>query len=117
MNTLIEVLNSGRITSLSINTKLKDHKVAVEKRVANSKASAVVLEKPLSYTERQNKKYKASLADENFDEVKSARRKIWEFFMMGKNFYFTVVIGWILMGTLIFFTQGSVVAPFIYSIF
>ena len=35
LNTLIEVLNSGRITSLSINTKLKDHKVAVEKRVAN----------------------------------------------------------------------------------
>ena len=50
------------------------------------KASAVVLEKPLSYMERQNKKHTASLADENFDEVKSARRKIWEFFMMGKNF-------------------------------
>jgi len=105
LNTLIEVLNSGRITSLSINTKLTDHKVAVEKRVANSKAiqaSAVVLEKPLSYMERQNKKHTASLADENFHDVKSTRRKIWEFFMMGKNFYFTVVIGWILMGTLIY---------------
>ena len=45
-------------------------------------------------------------------------RDVWDFLRIRKKYWlapliFTIII----MGALIFFTQGSVIAPFIYSIF
>ena len=49
-----------------------------------------------------------------FDLIKD----IWDFLKVRKKFWLApLIITIILMGALIFFTQGSVVAPFIYSIF
>ncbi len=43
---------------------------------------------------------------------------IWEFLRVRKKYWLApLIITILLMGTLIFFTQGSVVAPFIYSLF
>ena len=43
---------------------------------------------------------------------------IWDFFKVRKKYWLApLVITIILMGALIIFTQGSAVAPFIYSIF
>ena len=43
---------------------------------------------------------------------------IWDFFKVRKKYWLApLIITIILMGALIVFTQGSVVAPFIYSIF
>ena len=43
---------------------------------------------------------------------------IWDFLKVRKKYWLApLIITIILMGTLIFFTQGSVVAPLIYSIF
>tara|TARA_B100000161_G_scaffold239875_1_gene191585 strand:+ start:81 stop:242 length:162 start_codon:yes stop_codon:yes gene_type:complete len=43
---------------------------------------------------------------------------IWEFLKVRKKYWLApLIITILLMGTLIVFTQGSVVAPFIYSIF
>tara|TARA_B100000963_G_C22328434_1_gene537500 strand:+ start:472 stop:633 length:162 start_codon:yes stop_codon:yes gene_type:complete len=43
---------------------------------------------------------------------------IWEFIKVRKKYWLApLIITIVLMGTLIVFTQGSVVAPFIYSIF
>ena len=43
---------------------------------------------------------------------------IWEFLRVRKKYWLApLIITILLMGTLIVFTQGSVVAPFIYSIF
>ena len=43
---------------------------------------------------------------------------IWDFLKVRKKYWLApLIITILLMGTLIFFTQGSVVAPFIYSIF
>ena len=43
---------------------------------------------------------------------------IWDFLKTRKKYWLApLIITIILMGTLIVFTQGSVVAPFIYSIF
>tara|TARA_A100000164_G_C21902879_1_gene771412 strand:+ start:736 stop:897 length:162 start_codon:yes stop_codon:yes gene_type:complete len=45
-------------------------------------------------------------------------RDIWDFLKIRKKFWLApLIITIVLMGTLIVFTQGSVVAPFIYSIF
>jgi len=43
---------------------------------------------------------------------------IWDFLKVRKKFWLApLIITIVLMGALIVFTQGSVVAPFIYSIF
>ena len=43
---------------------------------------------------------------------------IWDFMKVRKKYWLApLIITIILMGSLIVFTQGSVVAPFIYSIF
>ena len=45
-------------------------------------------------------------------------KDIWDFLRVRKKYWLApLIITLILMGTLIVFTQGSVVAPFIYSIF
>jgi len=43
---------------------------------------------------------------------------IWDYMKCRKKYWLVpLIITIILMGSLIFFTQGSVIAPFIYSIF
>ena len=43
---------------------------------------------------------------------------IWDFLKKRKKYWLApLIITMVLMGTLIVFTQGSVLAPFIYSIF
>lgn len=43
---------------------------------------------------------------------------VWEFLKVRKKYWLApLILTIVLMGTLIVFTQGSVVAPFIYSIF
>ncbi len=43
---------------------------------------------------------------------------IWDFLKIRKKYWLApLIITIVIMGTLIIFTQGSVVAPFIYSIF
>lgn len=45
-------------------------------------------------------------------------RDVWDFLKVRKKFWLApLIITIVLMGALIVFTQGSVVAPFIYSIF
>tara|TARA_B100000242_G_C42830878_1_gene386038 strand:- start:38 stop:199 length:162 start_codon:yes stop_codon:yes gene_type:complete len=49
-----------------------------------------------------------------FDIVKD----IWDFLRVRKKYWLApLIITIVLMGALIIFTQGSVIAPFIYSIF
>ncbi len=45
-------------------------------------------------------------------------KDIWDFLRVRKKYWLApLIITIILMGSLIIFTQGSVIAPFIYSIF
>ena len=45
-------------------------------------------------------------------------RDIWDFLKVRKKYWLApLIITILLMGTLIIFTQGSVVAPFIYTLF
>ena len=45
-------------------------------------------------------------------------RDVWDFLRVRKKYWLApLIITIVLMGALIVFTQGSVVAPFIYSIF
>ena len=45
-------------------------------------------------------------------------KDIWDYFKVRKKYWLApLIITIVLMCTLIFFTQGSIVAPFIYSIF
>tara|TARA_A100001388_G_scaffold211501_1_gene162024 strand:- start:103 stop:264 length:162 start_codon:yes stop_codon:yes gene_type:complete len=45
-------------------------------------------------------------------------KDFWDFLKVRKKYWLApLIITIVLMGTLIVFTQGSVVAPFIYSIF
>ena len=45
-------------------------------------------------------------------------KDIWEFFKVRKKYWLApLIITILLMGTLIVVTQGSVVAPFIYTLF
>ncbi len=45
-------------------------------------------------------------------------KDIWDFLKVRKKYWLApLIITLILMGSLILFTQGSVLAPFIYSIF
>ena len=49
-----------------------------------------------------------------FDLIKD----VWDFLRVRKKFWLApLIITIVLMGALIVFTQGSVIAPFIYSIF
>ena len=52
--------------------------------------------------------------NEFFDLIKD----IWDFMKVRKKYWLVpLIITIVLMGALIVFTQGSIVAPFIYSIF
>lgn len=52
--------------------------------------------------------------EELFDLLKD----IWDYLKVRKKYWLApLIITILLMGTLIVFTQGSVIAPFIYSIF
>tara|TARA_B100000161_G_C33162623_1_gene243731 strand:- start:70 stop:231 length:162 start_codon:yes stop_codon:yes gene_type:complete len=45
-------------------------------------------------------------------------KDIWDFLKVRKKYWLApLIIAIVFMGTLIVFTQGSVVAPFIYSLF
>jgi len=45
-------------------------------------------------------------------------KDIWDFLKVRKKYWLApLIITMVLMGALIVFTQGSVVAPFIYSVF
>ncbi len=45
-------------------------------------------------------------------------KDIWDFLKVRKKYWLArLILTIVLMGTLLVFTQGSVVAPFIYSIF
>ena len=45
-------------------------------------------------------------------------RDIWDFLKVRKKYWLApLIVTIVLMGALIVFTQGSVIAPFIYSIF
>jgi len=45
-------------------------------------------------------------------------KDLWDFFKVRKKYWLApLIITMVLMGVLIFFTQGSVIAPFIYTIF
>ena len=45
-------------------------------------------------------------------------KDIWDFLRVRKKYWLApLIITIVLMGTLIIFTQGSVIAPFIYTIF
>ena len=45
-------------------------------------------------------------------------KDIWDFLRIRKKYWLApLIITIVLMGSLIIFTQGSVIAPFIYSIF
>ena len=52
------------------------------------------------------------------EEFLELAKDIWDFLKIRKKYWLApLIITIILMGFLIVFTQGSVVAPFIYSIF
>lgn len=52
------------------------------------------------------------------DALIDLAKDIWDFLKVRKKFWLApLIITIVLMGALIVFTQGSVVAPFIYSIF
>ena len=45
-------------------------------------------------------------------------KDIWDFLKVRKKYWLApLILTIVLLGTLIFFTEGSIVAPFIYSIF
>tara|TARA_B100000212_G_C27379233_1_gene536183 strand:- start:1543 stop:1704 length:162 start_codon:yes stop_codon:yes gene_type:complete len=45
-------------------------------------------------------------------------KDIWDFFKVRKKYWLApLIITIVLMGALIIFTQGSVIAPFIYTLF
>lgn len=45
-------------------------------------------------------------------------KEIWDFLRIRKKYWLApLIITIVLMGSLLIFTQGSVIAPFIYSIF
>jgi len=52
------------------------------------------------------------------DTLLDLAKDIWDFLRVRKKYWLApLIITIVLMGALIVFTQGSVVAPFIYSIF
>ena len=52
------------------------------------------------------------------DALLDLTKDIWDFLRVRKKYWLApLIITSVLMGALIVFTQGSVVAPFIYSIF
>ena len=52
------------------------------------------------------------------DALLDLAKDVWDFLRVRKKYWLApLIITIVLMGALIVFTQGSVVAPFIYSIF
>ena len=52
------------------------------------------------------------------DALLDLAKDIWDFLRVRKKYWLApLIVTIVLMGALIVFTQGSVVAPFIYSIF
>ena len=52
------------------------------------------------------------------DAILDLVKDIWDFFRIRKKYWLApLIITVVLMGCLIVFTQGSVVAPFIYTLF
>ncbi len=52
------------------------------------------------------------------EEIYDLLKDIWDYLKVRKKYWLApLIITILLMGTLIVFTQGSVIAPFIYSIF
>ena len=52
------------------------------------------------------------------DALLDLLKDVWDFLKVRKKFWLApLIITIVLMGALLVFTQGSVVAPFIYSIF
>ncbi|QNJ07645.1 putative sxtK [Synechococcus sp. Minos11] len=52
------------------------------------------------------------------DALLDLTKDIWDFLRVRKKYWLApLIVTIVLMGALIVFTQGSVVAPFIYSIF
>jgi hypothetical protein len=52
------------------------------------------------------------------DALLDLLKDIWDFLRVRKKFWLApLILTLVLMGALLVFTQGSVVAPFIYSIF
>ena len=52
------------------------------------------------------------------EEIHDLLKDIWDYLKVRKKYWLApLIITILLMGTLIVFTQGSVIAPFIYSIF
>ena len=52
------------------------------------------------------------------DALLDLTKDVWDFLRVRKKYWLApLIITIVLMGALIVFTQGSVVAPFIYSIF
>jgi hypothetical protein len=54
----------------------------------------------------------------NIETLFDLLKDVWDFLRVRKKFWLApLIITIVLMGALLVFTQGSVVAPFIYSIF
>ena len=74
-----------------------------------------------AFTEKTNKKIKIGLICLNFDIKKynmSFFKEFWEFLKIRKKYWlFPIIFVLVLFGGLIVLSQGSVVAPFIYTIF
>ena len=74
-----------------------------------------------AFTEKTNKKIKIGLICLNFDIKKynmSFFKEFWEFLKIRKKYWLLpIILVLVLFGGLIVLTQGSAVAPFIYTIF
>ena len=78
-------------------------------------------EKPIK-NHTENSKLIKKLTLKRFSKIMEAFldlvKDVWDFFKTRKKYWLApLIITIILMGALIVFTQGSVIAPFIYSIF
>ena len=82
---------------------------------------------PLRLKRKGENTYRENLKDHNIDLKRifwtmeaffDLVKDIWDFMKVRKKYWLApLIITIVLMGALIIFTQGSVVAPFIYSIF
>ena len=74
-----------------------------------------------AFTEKTNKKIKIGLICLNFDIKKynmSFFKEFWEFLKIRKKYWLLpIILVLVIFGGLIILSQGSVVAPFIYTIF
>ena len=70
-------------------------------------------------TEKSKRMIKSTLLEfSNMEPFIDLVKDIWDFLKLRKKYWLApLIITIVLMGALIIFTQGSVVAPFIYSLF